>query len=80
MSDAGLASAFLIEKPKTENHRIMDLELLLPALAERLKKRGVTKRIEQYWKKLTLIYFIILFLWYNPHFRNSSITFSKDRP
>ena len=43
MSDAGLASAFLLEKPKIEDHRVTGLELLLPALAARLKKRGVTK-------------------------------------
>ncbi len=43
MSDAQLASAFLIEKPKMENHRVISLELLLPVLAARLKKRGVTK-------------------------------------
>lgn len=43
MSDAQLASAFLIEKPQTENHRVIGLEQLLPALAARLKKRGVTK-------------------------------------
>jgi transposase len=45
MSDAQLASAFLIEKPTLENPRIIDLELLLPALAVRLKKRGVTKKM-----------------------------------
>jgi len=55
ISDARLASAFLIEKPKTENHRIIYLELLQPALAERLKKRGDTKGIGQYWKKVRLI-------------------------
>jgi len=43
MNDAQLASAFLIEKPKTEDHRVGSLELLLPVLAARLKKRGVTK-------------------------------------
>jgi hypothetical protein len=50
MSDAQLARAFLIEKPAIENHRVSDLELLLPELAARLKKRGVTKKMlyEQY--------------------------------
>ena len=50
MSDAQLAQSFLIEKPATENHRVSDLELLLPELAARLKKRGVTKKMlyEQY--------------------------------
>jgi transposase len=43
MSDAELAGAFLLEKPKIEDHRVTSLELLLPALAARLKKRGVTK-------------------------------------
>lgn len=45
MSDAQLAKAFLIEKPKTESSRVMDLESLLPELAARLKKRGVTKQM-----------------------------------
>jgi transposase len=50
MSDAQLAQSFLIEKPAIENHRVSDLELLLPELAARLKKRGVTKKMlyEQY--------------------------------
>ncbi len=43
MSDAQLATAFLPEQPKVENHRVTSLELLLPALAVRLKKRGITK-------------------------------------
>lgn len=43
MSDVQLASSFFIEKPKVENHRVIDLELLLPMLAARLKKRGVAK-------------------------------------
>ena len=45
MSDAQLARAFLVEKPKTENQRISDLEFLFPVLAARLKKRGVTKKM-----------------------------------
>jgi transposase len=50
MSDAQMASSFLIEKPKIKDQRIADLEHLLPALAIRLKKRGVTKKMlyEQY--------------------------------
>lgn len=50
MTDAQLAAAFLIEKPKIKNHRIEDLENLLPVLCARLKKRGVTKKMiyEQY--------------------------------
>ena len=50
MDDAQLARAFLLEKPKTKSHRVNDLELLLPDLAARLKKRGVTKKMlyEQY--------------------------------
>src|ERR1700712_5209264 len=50
MSDAQLAQSFLIEKPAVKNHRVSDLELLLPELAARLKKRGVTKKMlyEQY--------------------------------
>jgi hypothetical protein len=38
------------EKPKIEDQRVADLEHLLPALAIRLKKRGVTKKMlyEQY--------------------------------
>jgi transposase len=43
MNDAQLASAFLVEQPKIEDHRVVSLELLLPTLAARLKKRGVTK-------------------------------------
>ncbi|MGB8646759.1 MAG: IS21 family transposase [Anaerolineae bacterium] len=45
MSDAKLASAFLIQKPKTVSSRVMDLEALLPELSARLKKRGVTKQM-----------------------------------
>jgi transposase len=45
MSDAQLAKAFLIEKPKNESHRVIDLETMLPDLAGRLKKRGVTKQM-----------------------------------
>ena len=45
MSDKQMAKAFLIEKPKTESTRATELELLLPDLAARLKKRGVTKQM-----------------------------------
>lgn len=53
MDDAQLARAFLLEKPKTKSHRANDLELLLPILVTRLKKRGVTKKMlyEQYINK-----------------------------
>lgn len=45
MSDGQLAKAFLMEKPKTESSRAIDLEALLPELSARLKKRGVTKQM-----------------------------------
>src|SRR5450432_1673407 len=45
MSDKQLATAFLLEKPKIESNRTQELELLLPDLAARLKKRGVTKQM-----------------------------------
>ena len=45
MSDGQLATAFLIQKPKTASSRVIDLEALLPELAARLKKRGVTKQM-----------------------------------
>src|ERR1700733_4073256 len=45
MNDRQLAAAFLIVKPKTESSRVTDLETLLPALADKLKKRGVTKQM-----------------------------------
>jgi len=45
MSDKQLAKAFLIEKPKVECIRSVELELMLPDLAARLKKRGVTKQM-----------------------------------
>ena len=50
LSDGELARFFLLEKPKVVTSRLVDLELLLPALAARLKKRGVTKKMlyEQY--------------------------------
>jgi len=53
MSDAQMARAFLIEKPKTVDRRDEDLKLLLPALEARLRKRGVTKKMvyEQYIKE-----------------------------
>ena len=43
MSDKQLATAFLMEKPKTVSHRTEELEAMLPDLVVRLKKRGVTK-------------------------------------
>jgi transposase len=45
MSDSQLAKAFLIVKSKKESSRVVDLEALLPELAGRLKKRGVTKQM-----------------------------------
>jgi transposase len=45
MSDGQMATAFLIEKPKVENSRVLDLEAMLPDLVARLKKRGVTKQM-----------------------------------
>jgi transposase len=45
MNDKQLATAFLIVKPKTESSRVTDLETLLPTLADKLKKRGVTKQM-----------------------------------
>ena len=45
MSDKQLATLFLIEKPKVISSRVADLEALLPELADRLKKRGITKQI-----------------------------------
>ena len=45
MNDKQLATAFLIEKPKKGSSRVIDLEALLPELAARLKKRGVTKQM-----------------------------------
>ena len=45
LSDGQLATAFLIQKPKIESSRIIDLEALLPELTARLKKRGVTKQM-----------------------------------
>lgn len=45
MSDRQLAIAFLIQKPKQESNRVVDLEALLPELAGKLKKRGVTKQM-----------------------------------
>lgn len=45
MSDAQPAHAFLIEKPKTENRRVTELEDLLPELAAKLKKRYVIKKM-----------------------------------
>ncbi|MES1218762.1 MAG: IS21 family transposase, partial [Bacteroidota bacterium] len=53
MSDARLVRAFLLEKPKTPSQRVEGLESMLPMLAARLKKRGITKKIiyEQYIKE-----------------------------
>jgi len=45
MSDRQLATGFLIVKPRIENSRVTDLEALLPQLADKLKKRGVTKQM-----------------------------------
>jgi len=45
MSDKQMAKAFLIEKPKIESTHAAELELMLPDLAARLKKRGVTKQM-----------------------------------
>jgi transposase len=45
MSDRQLATDFLIVKPKIESSREMDLETLLPQLADKLKKRGITKQM-----------------------------------
>lgn len=45
MSDGQLAKAFLIEKTKVVNSRVIDLEGLLPELAIKLKKRGITKQM-----------------------------------
>ena len=45
MSDKQMATAFLIEKPKIESNRTLELESMLPDLATRLKKRGVTKQM-----------------------------------
>ena len=45
LSDGQLATAFLIQKPKTESSRVIDLESLLPELTVKLKKRGVTKQM-----------------------------------
>ncbi|OJV32565.1 MAG: hypothetical protein BGO29_00055 [Bacteroidales bacterium 36-12] len=45
MSDAQMAKVFLKENPKPVNSRCADLEALLPELAARFKKRGVTKQM-----------------------------------
>ena len=45
MSDAQLAAAFLLEKPKVVSDRTANLELMLPQLAVMLKKRGITKQL-----------------------------------
>ncbi len=53
MSDGKLASAFLLEKPKSESSQIVELSALLPDLAAMLRKRGVTKQMvyEHYVKQ-----------------------------
>lgn len=43
MNDVQMARVFLIKKPQIKDQRVEDLESLLPALAARLRKRGVTK-------------------------------------
>lgn len=45
MNDAELARVFLFKKPVAEDPRANDLELLLPTLIARLRKRGVTKKM-----------------------------------
>lgn len=45
MSDRQMATAFLIEKPKNNSSRSDDLESVLPQLAAKLKKRGITKQM-----------------------------------
>ena len=45
MNDAQMAAAFLREKPKPASTRLYDLEILLPELAAKLKRRGVTKQM-----------------------------------
>src|SRR5438128_1998519 len=45
MSDRQLATAFLIVRHKVESSRVSDLEALLPELADKLKKRGITKQM-----------------------------------
>jgi transposase len=45
MGDAELARTFLLKKPVIEGPRANDLELLLPTLMARLRKRGVTKKM-----------------------------------
>lgn len=45
MNDRQLATAFLIVPPKVESSRVTDLEALLPELADKLKKRGITKQM-----------------------------------
>lgn len=45
MSDQQMATAFLIEKPRAVNSRAKDLDIILPQLADKLKKRGITKQM-----------------------------------
>ena len=45
MSDAQLATAFLLDKPKVISNRAAKLKLILPQLAATLKKRGITKQL-----------------------------------
>lgn len=45
MSDRQMATAFLIVEPKAISSRVTDLEALLPQLADKLRKRGITKQM-----------------------------------
>lgn len=45
MSDRQMATAFLIEKHKATSSREQDIESVLPELADKLKKRGITKQM-----------------------------------
>src|SRR5277367_3134464 len=46
MSDAQLSKAFLLqEKAPKASHRFVQLEPLLPGLAQMLRKRGITKHM-----------------------------------
>ena len=53
MSDGQLATAFLLEKPKIDSSRVLELEAMMAELVTRLRKRGITKQMihEQYLKK-----------------------------
>jgi len=45
MNDRQLATAFLIVTPKIESSRVADLEALLPELADKLRKRSISKQM-----------------------------------